>query len=80
MKRCKRVKLKSVPLMAGKNIEAVRVLRVRQLFEARSNEERSETGILLFYGWIENHYPHLLPTGRGDRVQQLKADLVGLFK
>jgi hypothetical protein len=66
--------------MIGKHTDAVRVLRVRQLFEARSSEERGETGIVVFYGWLEEHYPHLLPSGSGDRVQQLKADLAGLFK
>src|SRR5215472_8069129 len=35
------------------NSEAVRRDRVRQLFEVRYAEERTETGVLLFYAWLE---------------------------
>jgi hypothetical protein len=54
--------------------------RVRQLFEARPSEQRTETGVLLFYGWLEQHHPELLPTGQGDPYQHLKSDLSGLYK
>jgi hypothetical protein len=66
--------------MAPKVDEALRVLRVRQLFEVRSSDERTETGVLHFYAWLEKHYPHLLPTGPEDPCQHLKVDLAGLFK
>ena len=34
--------------MTKKEFEAVRLVRVRQLFEARPAEDRTETGVLLF--------------------------------
>jgi hypothetical protein len=60
--------------------ESLRVFRVRQLFEVRSSAERTQDGVAVFYEWLEKHYPHLLPSGSGDRLQQLKTDLLGLFK
>jgi hypothetical protein len=66
--------------MALKDNEVMRVLRVRQLFEARSAEERTEIAAQVFYAWLENHYPHLLPSGPGDSYEQFKIDLSGLFK
>lgn len=66
--------------MTLRNNEPMRIVRVRQLFEVRSSEEHTETGVLLFYDWLEKHYPHLLPSGPGDPYQHLKMDLVGLFK
>jgi len=62
------------------NPENIRVARVRQLFESRSSEQRTETGVLLFYGWLEHHHPELRPTGQGDPYQQLKVDLRGLYE
>lgn len=61
--------------------EAVRVARVRQLFEARFAEERTETGVLLFYAWVKKHHPELLPNEKqGDPYQHLKVDLTGLYE
>ena len=62
-----------------KEAEAVRRARVRQLFEARP-VEHTETGVLLFYGWLTQHHPELLPKGRGDLYKRLKVDLGGLYK
>jgi hypothetical protein len=63
------------------NAEAVRVARVRQLFEARFAEERTETGVLLFNVWVKKHYPELLPKEKqGDPYQHLKVDLTGLYE
>jgi hypothetical protein len=59
--------------------EAVRRARVRQLFEARPIE-RTETGVLLFYGWLTQHHPELLPKRPGDVYKHLKEDLNGLYK
>jgi hypothetical protein len=61
-------------------IEAVRQARVRQLFEARSSNEHTETGILLFYGWLQRHHPKLVPTEQGDPYENLKIELQGLYK
>ena len=59
--------------------EAVRAARVRQLFEARYAEERTETGVLLFYTWLKKYYPELLAKKeQGDPYQHLKVDLTGL--
>ncbi|MGB2666300.1 MAG: hypothetical protein WAK48_20025 [Candidatus Acidiferrum sp.] len=66
--------------MTLKSDEPMRVLRVRQLFDVRCSEEHTETGVLLFYAWLEKHYPDLLPTGPGDPYQHLKMDLSGLFE
>jgi hypothetical protein len=50
------------------NAEPVRVARVRQLFGARFAEERTETGVSLFYAWVKKHHPELLPKEKqGDR-------------
>ena len=63
------------------NSEAVRRERVRQLFEARFAEERTEIGVLLFYAWLEKHHSELLPEDKqDDSYQHLKADLEGLYK
>jgi hypothetical protein len=60
--------------------EAVRVARVRQLFEAQRYAERTENEVLIFFGWLEERYPHLLSTEWGDTFRQLKVDLKGLYK
>jgi hypothetical protein len=53
---------------------------VRQLFEARYGEERTETGVLLFFAWLEKHHRELLPLEKqGDLYQHLKGDLEGLY-
>jgi len=63
------------------NSEAVRRDRVRQLFEVRYAEERTETGVLLFYAWLEKYHRELLPQQkRGDAYQYLKVDLEGLYE
>jgi hypothetical protein len=67
--------------MSDKSAEARRRGRVRQLFESRPPEERTETGILAFYGWLREHHVGLLPRAHdGDAYQALKVDLSGLYK
>ena len=66
--------------MTKKEFEAVRLVRVRQLSEARPAEDRTETGVLPFYAWLQKRYPELLPTGPSDAYQHLRADLKGLYK
>lgn len=57
--------------------ELVRKFRVRQLWQARSEQERSsETGALNFYKFLNVHYPRLLPPGKGDPYQILRAELI----
>jgi hypothetical protein len=54
---------------------------VRQLFEVRYAEERTETGVLLFYAWLEKYHRELLPQQkRGGPYQYLKVDLEGLYE
>jgi hypothetical protein len=67
--------------------EAVRLARVRQLFEARPFsgplqriEDRTEKEVLTFYGWLHQHHPELLPKRQGDMYKHLKVDLSGLYK
>ncbi len=61
-----------------KDSEAVRVARVRQLWQTRPVKQRTATEVLIFYGWLEEHYPELLTRGKGDPYQHLKGDLSGL--
>ena len=63
-----------------KDPEAVRVARVRQLWEARQLKERTGMQVLIFYGWLKEHYPDLLKRGHGDPYQHLKSELNGLWK
>jgi hypothetical protein len=60
--------------------EAVRRVRVRQLFEARPSEDLTENAVMRFHGWLYQHHPELLPRRRGDMYKNLKVDLSGLFK
>jgi hypothetical protein len=64
--------------VSRKDSEAVRVARVRQLWQAREPKQRTATDVLIFYGWLEQHYPDLLKRGKGDPYQHLKVDLSGL--
>jgi len=66
--------------MSKKDTEALRRARVRQLFGARPSEEHTETGVLLYYVWLQKYFPELLPTDQGDPYQHLKVDLKGLYK
>jgi hypothetical protein len=59
------------------NNESIRRAQVRQLWEARSPQERSsETGIVNFTKWLDEHNPDLFPPGAGDRYQRLRAELI----
>jgi hypothetical protein len=54
--------------------------QVRQLFSLGSYP-RSGTGVLLFFRWLEQNRPELLPSDKpGDPYQHLMVDLHGLFK
>lgn len=63
--------------------EGVRRVRVRQLFlarYARHHNKPTANDVLLFFAWLQGHYPHLLPKGRqGDPYRHLKVDLKGLY-
>ena len=63
-----------------KQNEQVRLERVRQLFDAYAAGPHDETGVLLFYAWLEKYRPDLLPTGPGDPYEHLKVDLKGMYK
>jgi len=65
--------------MAKKGWEALRRGVVRQLYEARPSRERAEAGIFLFHMWLADRYPELLPRGKDDPYEHLKADLKGLY-
>src|SRR5215831_444377 len=63
--------------------EDVRVAQVRQLFVAHHSDpaKRTATSALIFYGWLEQHRPELLPQGNhGDPFQHVRLDLSGLFE
>lgn len=68
-------------MRTGNEKEEVRRARVRQLFDARYPEERTEAEVLAFYGWLKEHHPELLPQKRhASRYQDFKSDLDGLYK
>ena len=81
-----RAELQSLPPMpsarSSKNdYEVVRRDRVRQLFRMRSSEELTETGVLLFYRWLQKYHPELLlRKKRNDSYQHLRMELEGLYK
>jgi hypothetical protein len=59
-----------------KDSEAVRRARVRQLFTARHPKEVTEDDVFLFFRWLQQHHPEMLPKGNhGDPYQDLRADL-----
>jgi hypothetical protein len=61
--------------------EYLRLDHVRQLFGTyTSGGPRDETGVLLFYAWLEKYRRDLLPTGPGNPYEHLKMDLEGLYK
>jgi hypothetical protein len=61
--------------------KAVRQARVRQLFVTRYPNKPTADDVVTFLGWLEGHYPHLLPQEKqGDLYQQLKSDLSGLYE
>ena len=64
-----------------RDAEAVRLHRVRQLFEARYTKKRTQDDVLAFHGWLNERYPHLLrkSTNDGDPYHELKLDLHGLY-
>lgn len=57
--------------------DADRRARLIELWLRRPQEERTDTGILLFYKWVEENHPELLKRGSGDPYQYLKVDLTG---
>lgn len=63
-----------------KQSEQERLERVRQLFDAYASVPHDETGVLLFYAWLEKYRRDLLPTRPGDPYEHLKMDLLGLYK
>jgi len=63
--------------------EEVRKAQVRQLFVAHHPDptKRTATSVLIFYGWLEQHRPELLPEGKhADPFQYVRSDLSGLFE
>jgi len=56
--------------------EAVRKLRMRQLWEVSSERHRPETGHLNFTKWLQEHFPNLIPPGEGDPCQRVRAELI----
>ena len=64
-----------------RDTEAIRLNRVRQLFEGRYTKKRIRDDVLAFHGWLYERYPHLLrkSTNDGDPYHELKLDLRGLY-
>jgi hypothetical protein len=61
--------------------EVLRRARVRQLFETVLSAELTETGVLLFYRWLEKYHPELLVREeQDDPYQHLRMELEGLYR
>jgi hypothetical protein len=61
--------------------EAIRRARVRQLFTARHPKEATKDDVFLFFKWLQQHYPEMLPKGKhDDPYPDLRADLDGLYQ
>lgn len=61
--------------------EVLRRARVRQLFETVLSAELTETGVLIFYRWLEKYHPELLVRKeQDDPYQHLRMELEGLYK
>ena len=61
--------------------EAVRRARVRQLFTAHHPEKATEDDVFLFFRWLQQHHPEMLPKGtHGDPYQELRADLTDYLR
>ena len=55
--------------------------RVRQLFETVQSAELTETGVLVFYKWLEKYHPELLVRKeQDDPYEHLRMELEGLYK
>jgi hypothetical protein len=59
--------------------ERRRVIDVRTVFVETHPHKCTADDVLRFYGWLIRHRADLLPTGPGDKYQQLKSDLAELF-
>ena len=60
--------------------ERMRVIGVRTIFVETHPHKCTAADVLRFYGWLIRHRADLLPTGPGDKYQQLKSDLAELFE
>ena len=63
-------------MITQKHVEALRRARVRQLFQALPSEDRTEDGIMKFYGWLQLKHPELLPRTRYDPYQVVMKELL----
>jgi len=61
----------------AKDSDAIRVARVRQLFQIHHPGNPTGTGVLVFLEWLRRHHPDLLP--KEKPYQHLKLDLAGLY-
>jgi hypothetical protein len=49
---------------------------VRQLFTARHPKEATEDDVFLFFKWLQQQHPEMLPKGKyGDPYLDLRAEL-----
>ena len=61
--------------------EAVRRARLRQLFTARLPAKTTGDDVFLFFKWLQQHHPEMLPKGKhGDPYLDLRAYLDGLYQ
>ena len=67
--------------ISKRDSEVLRRARVRQLFETLLSEEPTETGVLLFYRWLEKYHAELLVRKeQDDPYEHLRMELEGLYK
>jgi hypothetical protein len=69
------------PRRSKRDSEALRRARVRQLFETLQSTELTETGVLLFYRWLDKYHPELLVgKEQDDPYEHLRMELEGLYR
>lgn len=56
--------------------ERARLIARIDLWIGRSTDQRTGNHVLVFYGWLQQHHPELVPReGQGDPYQHLQAEL-----
>jgi hypothetical protein len=59
--------------------EVQRLSLVRQFWMLRSEAQRTDSDVVIFYSEMEQEHPEYLRHGPGDDYQRLRADLTGLI-
>jgi hypothetical protein len=64
LRRVRKPKSEAPVMKKANDPEAVRRARIRQLFTACHPEEATEDDVFLFFKWLQQRYPEMLPKGK----------------